>query len=279
MGAWGTRLTDDDFAADIIGEYFERFDKGEEPKDIRITLEQSNEDAINDPDEGHIFWMALAKAQWDVGALDKDILEKVLKIVESDVDTKSWIERDGKKPEKRRQSITAFATQIQTARDKPRKRKKKILRSSPFETGDVVVFNTTDNNWGVVVVGEAEKLTEFGFTKIVALDLKLNKEPTLEQVVTSNVLMVNGSSHKGPEIHCCCYYAEYRKSTYEPFKVIGNLKVKKIKPPFDFYSAYGFWGNLVRSFEEGMERKSSKKYTLKKYLGYFPFQKIFIEKM
>lgn len=274
MGTWGVRLTDDDFAMDIIDEYFERFNKGEKPTEIRRILEKTNASSINDPDEGHLFWMALAKAQWDIGSLDKDVLQKVLKIVESDVDTEVWLRVDGEKPEKRRQSLQAFALKIQTPREKPRKIKRQILRSSPYEVGDVLTFKTSDGKFGVIVVGEAEKQTQFGFTGVVMLNLKQTSEPTLKQIITSHVLLSINPLTKNSEIQTCRYYAEHRKIAYEPFKVLGRLKVKKLKPPFDEYSSYGFWKSLILHFEGSHNRKSAEKYHLKKYLGYLPLQEI-----
>ena len=274
MGTWGARLTDDDFALDIIDEYFERFDKGEDPTEIRRILEETNIESINDPDEGHLFWLALAKAQWDIGNLDRDVLQKVLKIVESDIDTVVWLKLDGEKPEKRRQSLQAFALKIQTPREKPRKIKRQVLRSSPYEAGDVLAFKTSDGEFGVVVVGEAEKQTRFGFTGIAMLNLKQQSEPTLKQVISSHILLSIDPYTKSSQIQTCRYYAEHRKIMYEPFKVLGRLKVKKLKPPFDQYSSYGFWGNLIPHFEGGYKRKAVEKYPLKKYLGYLPLQEI-----
>lgn len=274
MGTWGTRLTDDDFAMDIIDEYFERFDKGEEPSEIRRILEKTNVESINDPDEGHLFWLALAKAQWDIGSLDKDVLQKVLKIVKSDIDTVVWLRLDGEKSEKRRQSIQSFALKIQTPREKPRKIKRQVLRSSPYEVGDVLTFKTSDGKFGVIVVGEAEKETQFGFTGVVMLNLKQNNEPTLNQIINSDVLLSIEPLTKSSKIQTCRYYAEHRKIAYEPFKPLGRLKIKKLKPPFDEYSSYGFLKSLTLHFEGSYNRKSTEKYSLKKYLGYLPVQEI-----
>lgn len=276
MGVWGTTVTDDDFAQDIIGEYLERYDKGEEPKQIRAALETGNVDGMNHPQEGHLFWLALAKAQWEIGALDKDVLQRVEQIVESDVGTKVWIELGGGNPDKRRESIKAFAQKIQIPRAKPRKRKKQIPRSSPFEVGDVLTFQTSNGDYGVAVVGVAEKQTRFGLTGIVNTDVYQKNKPTLNDVFDANVVVLK-DAYKGEEkIQTCMYYAEPRKKEYEPFEVIGRVKVRNLLKPFDFYSSYTAFGNLIGSYEGGIKRKLDRKITLKKFLGYYPFQKISI---
>ncbi len=47
MGAWGVRLTEDDFAADIVSEYFELFDKGEAKYYCSLEI---NNDGLCEPD-------------------------------------------------------------------------------------------------------------------------------------------------------------------------------------------------------------------------------------
>ena len=279
MGTWGTKLTNDDFTLDIISEFFELFDNGEDPKDIRIKLEASYADSIKDEGEGHLFWLALAKAQWDIGLLDKDILVQVEDIIKSDIDTKKWIELDGENPEKRQRLIKEFAKEIKTPRIKPRKRKRKILRSSPFEVGDVVVFQTSNSNYGSFVVLAAEKNTQFATTTIVYLNLISREESTISSVTKSDILIffteVNGySEHHIEAINISIYSPIKDKKVYEQLKVIGRLKIIKIKHQVTSYTG---WGNDFDFFEYRIKHPSTQKISLKKFLGYLPLQKVIFE--
>ena len=58
MGAWSTEILGDDFASDIYGEFMDAFDGGRDPATIRQQLENANTRAINDPDDGPVFWLA-----------------------------------------------------------------------------------------------------------------------------------------------------------------------------------------------------------------------------
>lgn len=279
MGTWGAKLTNDDFTLDIISEFFELFDNGEDPKDIRTKLESSYADSIEDADEGHLFWLALAKAQWDIGFLDKDILEKVEDIVNSDIDTKKWIELDGENPEKRQKLIKEFAKEIKTPRIKSRKIKRKILRSSPFEAGDVVVFQTSNGDYGSFVVLTAEKNTEFATTAIVFLNMISKEEPEMHSIAKSNILIffteVNGyPQHIIEALDISIYSPIKDKKAYEQLKVIGRLKIKKIKHQINTYSS---WNNVFGGFEHRINHPSTQKISLKKFLGYLPTQKILFE--
>ena len=279
MGTWGAKLINDDFTLDIISEFFELFDNGEDPKDIRTKLKSSYADSIEDDDEGHLFWFALAKAQWDIGFLDKDILEKVEDIVNSDIDTKKWIELDGENPEKRQKLIKEFAKEIKTPRIKPRKIKRKILRSSPFEAGDVVVFQTSNGNYGSFVVLTAEKNTEFATTAIVFLNMISKVEPEMHSIAKSDILIffteVNGyPQHIIEALDISIYSPIKDKKAYEQLKVIGRLKIKKIKHQINTYSS---WSNVFGGFEHRINHPSAQKISLKKFLGYLPTQKILFE--
>ena len=279
MGTWGAKLTNDDFTLDIISEFFELFDNGEDPKDIRTKLESSYADSIEDADEGHLFWLALAKAQWDIGFLDKDILEKVEDIVNSDIDTKKWIELDGENPEKRQKLIKEFAKEIKTPRIKSRKIKRKILRSSPFEAGDVVVFQTSNGDYGSFVVLTAEKNTEFATTAIVFLNMISKEELETQSVAKSDILIffteVNGyPQHIVEALNISIYSPIKDKKVYEQLKVTGRLKIKKIKHQIDTYSS---WNGVFEGFENRINHPSVQKISLKKFLGYFPTQKILFE--
>ena len=279
MGTWGTKLTNDDFTLDIISEFLDLFDNGEDPKDIRIKLETSYADSIKDEDEGHLFWLALAKAQWDIGLLDKDILDKVEDIVNSDIDTKKWIELDGENPEKRRRLVKEFAKEINTPRIKPRKLKRKILRSSPFESGDVIVFQTSNGEYGSFVVLTAEKDTQFATTAIVFLNIVSREEPTITNITKSDILIffteVNGyPEHVIEALNISIYSPIKDKKVYEQLKVIGRLKIKKIKHQINSYSS---WNNIFGGFEYRIKHPSTQKISLKKFLGYLPLQKVIFE--
>ena len=279
MGTWGQKLTSDDFTLDIISEFFELFDNGEDPRDIRIKLETNYADSIDDEDEGHLFWLALAKAQWDIGSLDKDILKKVETIVKTDIDTTKWIELDGENPKKRRRLIQEFSNEIKIPRAKPRKRKKKIFRSSPFEKGDVVVFKTSNGEYGSFVVVTAEKDTQFATTTIVFLNIISKTEPKISIIAQSDILIFFTEANGYPQhiieaLDIGIYSPIKDKKVYEQLKVIGRLKIKKVKHEVNTHSS---WSNVFGGFEHRISYPSKQKISLKKFLGYLPIQKIIFE--
>ncbi|MFM2340143.1 MAG: hypothetical protein RLZZ360_779 [Candidatus Parcubacteria bacterium] len=276
MGAWGTRIDDDDFALDVITEYFELYDNGVNPKSIRRQLEENNVSEIADPDEGYLFWFALAKAQWDVGSLDDDVFKKVVQIVESDIDTRRWISLEGFRPEKRKQSVKEFVEKIRTPREKPRKRKIKRLRSAPFETGDVLVFETSDKEYGACVILSAEKDTDYGTLQLVFTNIKQKKKPTIQNVIDSNILIFLAkhefyTKHIVEAFNISVFFPRKDKDNWLKFEIIGRVQIKKVREKITVHSS---WSYLIEPFEYRIQRQSTQKISLKKFIGYSIVQKI-----
>lgn len=278
MGVWGTKLTDDDFALDVIQDFLDAYNEGRHPEEIRRALETSYAGSLSNEDEVHVFWLALAKVQWDIGALDEDVFQKVRTIVEEDLDSISWKGRGAsdKDIKQRRLYLQSFLNKITVPRKNPKKRKKKILRAPHYEMGDVIVFQISDGRFSAAVVIDAENQTEYGTNVVVKLDLVQHEQPTINDVIRSNVLIaLYQSIRKNIDFEDRIEVAHYsiNRPTFDtkPGEVIGTIKVKQIKEAVTFYSS---WENFTLSFEQSLTRKSTKKLSLKKYLGYNLFQKI-----
>ena len=278
MGTWGTNVTEDDLSSDVIHDFMDAFNEGKHPVEIRKALEHAYASSLGNTDEKHVFWLALAKVQWDVGALDEDVFKKVKTIVESDVDLISWRERgtSDKNLELRREALQSFLDKITVPKKNPKKIKKKILRSSHYEKGDVFAFQLSDGRYSAAVVIDAEKQTEYGANVVVMLDLVLGKKPTIDDVVVSNVLIATYQSiRKGREFDDrvkVAHYSIYKpRKDIKPGEVVGRIKVKKIKEKASFYSC---WEQFTSSFEQSIKRKSGMRMSLKRFIGYNLFQRI-----
>ena len=138
MGAWSTTILGDDFAADVYGEFLDAYNDGKELSAIRRELEMKNKNELNDPDEGPIFWLALAKAQWDCGFLDSDVLTKVGEIVNQELGLDRWREatpRDFEKKMLSRNSMQKFIHPIPNQR-----REKRLVMFRRFLKREIALF-------------------------------------------------------------------------------------------------------------------------------------------
>jgi hypothetical protein len=274
MGTWGTSIKSNDLVQDIIDEFFYKYNHGEEINDIRKQLEESYSYTIEDESEGYLFWFGLAKAQWDIGHLDPDALEKVQDIYKSDIDTKSWEDLGGTKSDikKRKLIVQEFVNKLQTVNPKPRSRKKIILRSSPYELGSVITFKFEDGYYGVFIVVTVDKDKEYCNTGGLILDIKQKNTPTMFEVIKSNV-RINSypfGDEPGDKIDIK-YYAVGLKKVKDGFKLIGKVKVRNIMQHPKSYTA---WFNLIPSLEI---KTSNRKISTRRFLGYRFYEKIKIE--
>jgi hypothetical protein len=74
MGAWGTGIFDDDLAADMRLEWSHSVAAGGSPADATAALiDGLGTDVRDDPDDGPVFWIALAALQVEAGALDEGV--------------------------------------------------------------------------------------------------------------------------------------------------------------------------------------------------------------
>ena len=81
MGTWSASIFGNDTSLDTKDEFFERYNQGEEPEDIKkdLLLDIDDEDRFN-------VMFALAQCMWEVGQLDESFLSDIEKVIESKED-------------------------------------------------------------------------------------------------------------------------------------------------------------------------------------------------
>ena len=99
MGTWGTAIKSNDTSADIYAYFFDSYNDGKEPTEIKNKLISDNPNGTND------FWFTLALALWETKSLSNDILEKIREIIESESDLKVWKELDASESDIKKRKI------------------------------------------------------------------------------------------------------------------------------------------------------------------------------
>lgn len=196
MGAWGTAISSNDTYADIYGEFFDLYDDGLDVAEISKKLIADNQEIINDTDDCNNFWFALAKAQWECKQLDKDIFDRVKKIIETGIDLEVWRQLDAEEKDikKRKAVLDKFLADLQTERPKAKSRKKKIIRQPVFEKGDCLTFKLENGNYGGAVVLEAIKNSEYGYNLIATTRINQLSKPAKKDFENAEVLVMNYAS-------------------------------------------------------------------------------------
>lgn len=193
MGTWSTSLALNDTFADIYAEFYEYYNEGLSPRDAAREVVLRNQAIIDDPEDGHEMWFALAKAQWECGKLDGRILAKVTELIESGATLETWRELGvGERDIKSRQRTLAnFLSRLRQKTLKPRARRKKrpTLYEPAFQKGDCLSFKMKSGNYGGIIVLETAREAGNPYTLFLAsttIDQKV--EPTLRGFQRTSIL-------------------------------------------------------------------------------------------
>lgn len=92
MGSWGANIFDDDFALEVKGDYEDILDTGLSHEVATKTLIERYQDALEDPEESGVFWLALAAIQLEHDVLIKNVKANALDVITSDRDLLRWEE-------------------------------------------------------------------------------------------------------------------------------------------------------------------------------------------
>lgn len=244
MGTWGTAIKSNDTSADIYASFFDSYNEGKEPTEIKDRLISENPEGEND------FWFALALALWETKSLPKEILEKVREIIQSESDLKLWQELDASESniKKRKIVLNKFLVKLESERTKPKARKKNVIKEPLFETGTCLLFKLQNGNYGGAVLLATDSWTKFGYHLVVTTRINQKAKPTLSDFKKSKVLIANfGDWSNHPQI---TWYSssKFKKEFSKLFEVLGKIPVEIRYDPIVNQLRAGFsanWQNII----------------------------------
>ncbi len=246
MGTWGTAIPSNDTYADVYGDFFDLYNKGIKVPDISKQIIAKNQEIINDADDSNNFWFALAKAQWECKQLDKDLFNKVKKIIDTGADLVVWRQLNPKEEDiqKRKLALDKFLSHISIEKSKAKPRKKKIIRQPIFEKGDCITFKFDNGNYGGAIVLEAINNTELGLNLIATTRINQQNKPSLEDFQKSNILVKSfGSWNDQADIRWC--YARFFNKENIELEKIGKIEVEIDYNAKDYSNHFAFGGTAT----------------------------------
>jgi hypothetical protein len=90
MGTWGPALYSDDLAADLKSELRDLVGLGLPIEAVVQSLETEYYHSVSDPDEGPVFWLAVADAAWHLGRPHEGATQEALRIIDAGTDLARW---------------------------------------------------------------------------------------------------------------------------------------------------------------------------------------------
>lgn len=142
MGAWGTKLYDDDVASDVKNEYIDLLRQGIDNEEVTKRLIQKWD--TEDIEDGPIFWFALADIQWKYGRLLENVKNKALQHIANETDLERWKE-DEKLYNARKQVLIELEKELNTPMPKEKRVAKRRNYICPWNIGDVYACQIKNN--------------------------------------------------------------------------------------------------------------------------------------
>lgn len=223
MGTWGTAIKSNDTSADIYADFFDLYNDGKEPSEIKNKLISDNPNGTND------FWFTLALALWETKSLPTDILEKVRETIKSESDLKVWKELDASESDikKRKVVLDKFLTKLESEKVKPKARKKKSNKEPIFEIGTCLTFKLGNGNYGGAIVLSSDLNTGFGYNLIVSTRINQETKPTLIDFAKSEVLITNFAEWDNKAKITWYLPDKYKTDFSHLFENLGKLEIEK----------------------------------------------------
>lgn len=226
MGTWGHQILEDDAAADAYGGYIDQYNLGLTTEQIRQRLEDNSLFRNRVLEDNTPFWLGLAQAQWECGALDEDVRALVQQTLDDDLEQEIWEENYPA----RKKVLTRFLKKISVPNKKPRKPVKPRLYSLPFRTGDCLAFRYADGLYGAAVclAGTSGK-HKHASAVLATTRIRQTHLPTQAEVAASQVMMKEwfASGLREPAVEVHVIHDQESAIEAQSLTVIGNLDVTR----------------------------------------------------
>jgi hypothetical protein len=112
MGTWGTGIFDDDVAGDVHDAFDDELSAGADAATAAKRVLDRFASDLDDLDEGPAIYLALAALQLEHGALQQDICDRALQIIDNGEGLDAWEEGSSQKLQERKQVLEGLRAQL-----------------------------------------------------------------------------------------------------------------------------------------------------------------------
>jgi hypothetical protein len=112
MGTWGTGIFDDDTAGDVRDAFEDELSAGADVATAAERVLGQFSDDLDDTDYGPVIYLALAALQLEHRALQQDIRDRALQIIDNGEGLDTWGEAGSRKLHERKQVLASLRAQL-----------------------------------------------------------------------------------------------------------------------------------------------------------------------
>ena len=248
MGTWGTGILDDDFARDVYDQYIDACGKGQSGTAIIKALRKEFARSIADPDEGPLFWLAVAHAQWDCSSVTPDVRKHVEDIVAKGLGLARWEDEGRTELAQRKSALSRFLAKIQKLR-RGKPRRPAVPAAIPFAVGDCLAIDIGDGEFGAAVV--TKHFPGSSSSHILSVvDFRETSPPGVELFRRPSWLTVTQT----PEQTIVKYqvYADGYRRHQARYQMLDRIDLADVPPPLTLRLAN--WGNVWKDLGDRLRR-------------------------
>lgn len=250
MGAWGEGILSDDTVRDVHDDYFDFFNRGDSPEEIRKKILAKYSEDLTDQDEGPLIWLAIAKAQWDCAHLEPVVYSKVREIVQNSLGLDRWAEQGERLLLRRKKALAQFLKQLESPNLRARKPRKATKRKPIFQPGDCIAVRLEDGEWGAILVLKNPPETDdpykdtYGVNLIAVLHYKSQQPPTLSVFEKRQWLHLTHHSWRNQAVICNVMALRF-KGVKDRLTLVGSIPLRDSDPCES--KTYSPWSAVVQS--------------------------------
>lgn len=242
MGTWSASIFGNDTALDTKDKFFERYNQGEEPEDIKkdLLLDIDDEDRFN-------VMFALAQCMWEVGQLDESFLSDIEKVIESKEDLAVLEELGADKSfiKQRTAHLEKFFKKISVKKEKPKKRvAPPIPVESKYRNGAVMAFQYEDGRYGALISVDSKFYDKETFYSYIQTDIKMSRKPSIDDVRKARIIDPSFHSEEYNSFRDPAYYYSFVYCISGYLKSTATKRFEKYND--SFFEVIGYlsdWGD------------------------------------
>jgi hypothetical protein len=242
MGTWGDGILSDDFARDVYDEYLERYNAGGDHPTVFAAVKKRFRSDLQDSDYGPLFWLAVAKAQWDCGDLNPEVHVKVQAIIAQGEGLDRWREQGSAGLAKRQRALAGFLERLGSPNPRPRRRRPLVRKEAPYPPGTCLALRLRDGEYGAAIVLAVDKSVKTEDISLVAvLHHKSPSLPTQSVFEARRWLILTHHNWKNEPARHWCLTSGHSANAHL-LEVVGSTKIRWRDPTKARF--HGPWQNL-----------------------------------
>lgn len=242
MGTWSASIFGNDTSLDIKDEFFERYNQGEEPEDIKkdLLLDIDDEDRFN-------VMFALAQCMWEVGQLDESFLSDIEKVIgnKEELSVLEELGADKSFIKQRTTHLEKFLKKISVKKEKPKKRvAPPIPVESKYRNGAVMVFQYEDGRYGALISVDGKFYDKETYYSYIQTDIKMSRKPSIDDVRDARIIDPSFHSEEYNSFRDPAYYYSFVYCVSGYLKSTATKRFEKYND--SFFEVIGYlsdWGD------------------------------------